>query len=154
MDRGWSEWVLLIRTGWAEWVDCPPPVLEDSGMRTSRIRVPCQQVRTLVESNQLLFNRYLSLPSLTLGIIRIGLGLVGSVWWCRRPGVRVFRWGSTIKLPWVRPVTSQYPSPQLVCPQLWRIASTSYLTRSLVMVLSLTQFCDLCCSLSVHQATI
>ncbi len=38
--------------GVAEWVEHPPPVLEDHGIRRSRVRVRTLRIRFLVESNQ------------------------------------------------------------------------------------------------------
>ena len=59
--------LLLDQTRVTEWADRRSPVLVDRG------------IRTLVELNQWHTNWCVSLPSLALGIVRIGQGLVGSV---------------------------------------------------------------------------
>ena len=58
---------------------------------------------------------YMSLPSQALGLIMTGQELVGSVSGLsgisgQGSGSLLSQWGSTIKLPWVRIVTSRYPS--------------------------------------------
>ena len=85
-------------------VERPSPSFGDRRIRTSR-------VRTLVESKQWIKNAYLLLPNLALAIVSIGQTLTGNVteWDIRSwAGSLLFQWGSSVKLPWVRTVTSRY----------------------------------------------
>ena len=110
--------------GQAEWVEHPPPVLGDQRIRRSLVWIQTSQFWILVESNQWLQNWHVSPPSLVLGIIRIGQGLVDSLSdnvteqdsrsWCQWSGVPV-RWQYKVAMSVHDHKLVYVPPPQWVC---------------------------------------